>query len=84
MTILARWAGAFALSAVMCGALAGAAQDGDWTAYGRDPGGERFSPLDAIRRNNVSSLQVAWTFRTGDAYAPKNGRPTIAPGAAKP
>ena len=53
-----------------------AAQDGDWVAYGRDPGGERFSPLDAIRRDNVASLQVAWTFRTGDAYEPKNGRPT--------
>jgi quinoprotein glucose dehydrogenase len=52
------------------------AQDGDWPAYGRDPGGERFSPLDAIRRENVASLQVAWTFRTGDAYEPKNGRPT--------
>ena len=23
--------------------------DGDWTAYGRDAGGERFSPLDALR-----------------------------------
>jgi glucose dehydrogenase len=53
-----------------------AAQDGDWPAYGRDPGGERFSPLDAIRRENVSTLQVAWTFRTGDAYEPKSGRPT--------
>ena len=50
--------------------------DGDWTAYGRDAGGERFSPLDAISRENVASLQVAWTFRTGDAYQPKDGRPT--------
>ena len=54
----------------------GAAPDGDWAAYGRDPGGERFSPLDSIRRENVASLQVAWTFRTGDAYQPKDGRPT--------
>ena len=51
-------------------------QEGDWPAYGRDAGGERFSPLDAIRRENVGSLQVAWTFRTGDAYQPKNSRPT--------
>jgi len=49
---------------------------GDWAAYGRDAGGERFSPLDAIRRENVAALQVAWTFRTGDAYAPKGARPT--------
>ena len=26
------------------------AQEGDWAAYGRDPGGERFSPLTSIRR----------------------------------
>ncbi len=78
MRIFERGAAAFALSALMWGALAGAAQDkdGDWIAYGRDGGGERFSPLDAIRRDNVSSLQVAWTFRTGDAYAPEKGRPT--------
>ncbi len=48
----------------------------DWVSYGRDPGGQRFSPLDAINRRNVGSLHVAWTFRTGDAYQPKNGRPT--------
>src|SRR5262245_22441223 len=52
------------------------AQDGEWTAYGRDSGGERFSPLDAITRDNVASLQAAWTFRTGDAYEPQQGRST--------
>lgn len=63
-------------SIVLLAALLNGAQDGDWLAYGRDPGGERFSPLDAIRPENVASLQVAWTFRTGDAYQPKTGRPT--------
>lgn len=53
-----------------------AAQPGDWTAYGHDPGGERYSPLTSIRRDNVASLEVAWTYRTGDAYTPKMGRPT--------
>src|SRR3977135_255191 len=62
-------------SALVVGALLRVAQDGDWRAYGRDPGGERFSPLDGIRRENVASLQVAWTFRTGDAYQPPRGRP---------
>ena len=61
--------GSLTWSAVMLATLLGAAQDGDWPAYGRDPGGERFSPLDAIRRENVASLEVAWTFRTGDAYS---------------
>lgn len=49
---------------------------GEWPAYGHDPGGQRFSPLTAINRQNVASLKVAWTFRTGDAYQPKDGRPT--------
>src|SRR5688500_16422469 len=52
------------------------AQQGDWPAYGRDPGGERFSPLEQIDTANVAGLAVAWTFRTGDAYTPKEGRPT--------
>ena len=59
--------------------LAGMAQgspNGDWIAYGRDPGGERFSPLDMINAGNVGALEVAWTFRTGDAYQPQRGRPT--------
>ena len=25
----------------------------EWTSYGRDPGGERFSPLSQINRENV-------------------------------
>src|SRR5690349_13696961 len=53
-----------------------ARQDGDWIAYGRDAGGARFSPVDSIRPDNAGSLAVAWTFRTGDAYQPKDGRPT--------
>ena len=32
--------------------------------------------MNDIRRENVASLEVAWTFRTGDAYTPKMGRPT--------
>jgi len=47
-----------------------------WVSYGGDPGGRRFSMLDAINRRNVGSLRIAWTFRTGDAYQPPNGRPT--------
>lgn len=40
---------------------------GDWPAYGRDPGGSRFSPLSEITRENVGRLAVAWTYRTGEA-----------------
>lgn len=38
-----------------------------WPAYGRDPGGSRFSPLTQINTTNISRLKLAWTFRTGDA-----------------
>jgi quinoprotein glucose dehydrogenase len=48
----------------------------DWPSYGHDPGGQRFSPLKNINSTNVGALKIAWTFRTGDAYQPRNGRPT--------
>ncbi|HEX3682637.1 MAG TPA: pyrroloquinoline quinone-dependent dehydrogenase [Bryobacteraceae bacterium] len=65
------------LLALACAGLILAAETGDWSYYGRDPGGQRFSPLTAINRSNVKSLKIAWTFRTGDIYAPKDGsKPT--------
>jgi quinoprotein glucose dehydrogenase len=48
-------------------AAAQATAAGDWPAYGRDRGGERFSPLDRINRGNVSRLAVAWEYSTGEA-----------------
>ena len=54
-----------------------AAEKGEWPTYGHDAGGQRFSPLTAINRSNVKSLKIAWTYRTGDAYAPRDGsKPT--------
>ena len=38
----------------------------DWTSYGRDEGGSRFSPADQINQQNVRNLEVAWIYRTGD------------------
>lgn len=66
---------AYSLAALIAVCLA-AAEKGDWPAYGHDPGGQRFSPLTAINRENVSSLKVAWTFRTGNAYQPKDSKAT--------
>ncbi|MGI9204258.1 MAG: pyrroloquinoline quinone-dependent dehydrogenase [Woeseiaceae bacterium] len=37
-----------------------------WTAYGSDAGGHRFSNAAQITLDNVSALEVAWTYRTGD------------------
>src|SRR6201995_5445695 len=72
--ILAGFAAVLALAAISTGS-----EDksrGEWPTYGHDPGGQRFSPLTAINRQNVATLKIAWTFRTGDAYEPKSGRPT--------
>lgn len=38
----------------------------EWRHYGHDPGGQRFSPLDRIDRENVSGLEVAWRYETGE------------------
>src|SRR5262245_65884877 len=46
-------------------AAVGAKQESDWPAYGRDPGGSRYSPLSQINRGNVGQLKIAWTYRTG-------------------
>ncbi|HEX6614668.1 MAG TPA: hypothetical protein VF046_00040, partial [Gemmatimonadales bacterium] len=46
-------------------AQSSSAADG-WAAYGRDPGGTRFSPLAGIDTANVSRLRPAWVYRTGD------------------
>jgi quinoprotein glucose dehydrogenase len=40
---------------------------GEWTAYGHDALGSRFSPLTQITRENVARLKPAWTYRTGEA-----------------
>lgn len=45
--------------------------EGEWHAYGRTSAGQRFSPLTQITPANVSQLQVAWTYHTGDT----RGRP---------
>jgi quinoprotein glucose dehydrogenase len=38
----------------------------DWPAWGGDPGGLRWSPLTQVTRENVTRLEVAWTYRHGD------------------
>lgn len=52
--------------------------DSDWPAYGRDPGGSRFSPLTQINRANVKNLKVAWIYRTGDLSDGQNARSSSA------
>lgn len=45
---------------------AGDNRPSDWSAYGRGNEGTRFAPFNQINRDNVSQLQVAWTFHSGD------------------
>ncbi len=37
-----------------------------WPAYGLDLAGSRYSPLGQIHRGNVTHLEIAWTYRTGE------------------
>ena len=62
----------FGLLASFCVALvaptarAQVAGNTEWPSYGNDPGGMRYSPLSQVNRENVSKLEVAWIFHTGD------------------
>ena len=38
----------------------------EWTAYGADAGGTKYSPANQITRDNVATLKPAWIYRTGD------------------
>lgn len=47
--------------------IAGPANGSDWSHYGGDQGGTRFSELTQVNRSNVSELRIAWQVRTGAA-----------------
>src|SRR5881397_102201 len=42
------------------------AQEVGWIANGRDAQGTRYLPVSEIARENVSRLEVAWTYHTGE------------------
>ncbi len=44
-------------------------EDTEWRWYGGDAGGSRHAELRQIDRSNVRTLQVAWTYRTGELGA---------------
>ena len=51
-------------------ALGGNVPAGEWHQYGRTQYGQRYSPLDQINAQNVSTLKVAWQYQTGDVKLP--------------
>jgi quinoprotein glucose dehydrogenase len=53
----------FALGALACICIC-AQNPADWPAYGRDPGGSKYSPLDQINTRNVNRLIRAWTYHS--------------------
>jgi membrane-bound PQQ-dependent dehydrogenase (glucose/quinate/shikimate family) len=54
-------------------ALSSAAPAQEWTSYGADVGGTRYSPLKQINRQNVKNLQRAWTYHMGEVDRGGNG-----------
>jgi len=56
-----------ALSTAISFAPAGDRQR-DWPSYGGGSDQTHYSTLNQINRDNISKLQVAWTFDTGDAF----------------
>lgn len=53
------------------GIYAGVPQQ-DWTNYGRSARGDRWSPVNQITPKNVSTLEKAWEFHTGDLQRPSD------------
>jgi quinoprotein glucose dehydrogenase len=51
------------------------ARTGEWTAYGGNLAGQRYSPLTQINAGNVSNLKQAWSFETGDKPRPGETAP---------
>ncbi|MBZ5659556.1 MAG: PQQ-binding-like beta-propeller repeat protein [Acidobacteriia bacterium] len=46
------------------------AKNGEWTTYGGDLASTRYAPLDQIKADNFSKLQLAWRFKT-DSLGPR-------------
>ena len=43
---------------------------GDWPYWGGNAGGQKHSTLDQINRGNVSKLELAWVWETGEKAIP--------------
>lgn len=52
----------------------------DWPAYGGGPADIRYSPLKQIDRENVSRLEVAWSYDTADGAGDPQTQPIMVDG----
>ena len=57
----------FSCQVLMAGCMHMPANDTEWTEYLGGPDRNHNSPLKQIDTSNVSELQVAWTYHTGDS-----------------
>ena len=53
------------LLVLCCAHVLAQTKDSDWSAYGHDAGGTRYSPFAQVNRSNVQQLKPAWTYHTG-------------------
>jgi quinoprotein glucose dehydrogenase len=71
----------FLASAAIAVSAQAAPADSDWPSYGTDQGATRYSTLKQITPENVSKLQVAWTYHMRPAgYVPPPLPPGLPPG----
>jgi len=56
----------------------------DWASYGYDVGGNRFSPLTQITRENVRDLEIAWTYHMRPAEVAEADPTDFSPSEATP
>ena len=61
-------------------AVAGSHGEHDWLAYGGGPNDIRYSPLQQINRDNVSQLQLAWSYDTADGPGDPQTQPIMVNG----
>lgn len=50
--------------------MGGNVPPGEWHQYGRTPYGQRYSPLDQIKVDNVAKLTEVWRYQAGDVKRP--------------
>jgi glucose dehydrogenase len=70
----------FASAALLAVLLSPLQAQTDWPAYGHDPGGMRYSPLEQLTPANVGRLHRAWTYHTGETGRQFETTPIVAGG----
>src|SRR6266853_1907806 len=71
---------AFLLLASLLGAQQNQGAPQDWSTYGGDAEGTRYSPLTQINRSNVGQLQIAWQFDPGAGGGRFQAQPIVVNG----